>query len=277
MREVYCHCRRGDHCGGGVCRPSGARRRSGSDHHRGLQSAVARRDVSRRHQAAKFDIANGIDITFIERPPDAYAAQFNSGEFQVGGSASVLIVGLGTTRGIKTSYLFNMFDYFGTVVTGRPEIKTLADLNGKQARRRQGHHELHDVRLVRQAAGRRSGLAPGGEYRNARPGRLRAGRSRRCGADLGAGLYAGQGASGRRFVPSISTSQRSGATYAGGGVLPNLGVAAHQEWIDTASRSDPADFIAPTNRPPPGSGQPGRCGAAGRPVKDDAQRRRSWR
>src|SRR6202020_2217505 len=38
----------------------------------------------------KFDIANGIDITFVERTPDAYAAEFNSGEFQVGGSASVL-------------------------------------------------------------------------------------------------------------------------------------------------------------------------------------------
>ena len=80
----------------------------------------------------KFDIQNGIDITFVERPPDAYAAQFNSGEFQVGGSASVLILGLGATRGIKTSYLFNLFDYWGTVVTSRPEIKTLADLKGKQ-------------------------------------------------------------------------------------------------------------------------------------------------
>src|ERR1700739_4557735 len=80
----------------------------------------------------KFDIANGIDITFVERTPDAYAAQFNSGEFQVGGSASVLIVGLGATRGIKTSYLFNLFDYWGTVVTSHPEIKALADLKGKQ-------------------------------------------------------------------------------------------------------------------------------------------------
>src|ERR1022692_202319 len=44
----------------------------------------------------KFDVANGIDITFVERPPDAYAAQFNTGEFQLGGSASVLILGLGT-------------------------------------------------------------------------------------------------------------------------------------------------------------------------------------
>ncbi len=64
----------------------------------------------------KFDIANGVDITFVERPPDAYAAQFNSGEFQVGGSASVLILGLGTTRGVKASYLFNIFDFWGTVV-----------------------------------------------------------------------------------------------------------------------------------------------------------------
>src|ERR1700733_8382577 len=80
----------------------------------------------------KFDLANGVDITFVERPPDAYAAQFNTGEFQVGGSASVLILGLGATRGIKTSYLFNLFDYFGTVVTSHADIKTLADLAGKQ-------------------------------------------------------------------------------------------------------------------------------------------------
>ena len=32
-------------------------------------------------KAQKFDIANGLDITFEERPPDAYATQFNSGEF----------------------------------------------------------------------------------------------------------------------------------------------------------------------------------------------------
>jgi len=80
----------------------------------------------------KFDIANGVDITFVERPPDAYATEFNAGDFPVGGSASVMILGLGATRGIKTSYLFNLFDYWGTVVTSRPDIKTLADLAGKQ-------------------------------------------------------------------------------------------------------------------------------------------------
>src|SRR5262249_61467285 len=80
----------------------------------------------------KYDLANGVDINFVERPPDAYAAQFNSGEFKVGGSASVLILGLGNTRGVKVSYLFNLFDYWGTAVTNRSDIKMLADLKGRQ-------------------------------------------------------------------------------------------------------------------------------------------------
>jgi ABC-type nitrate/sulfonate/bicarbonate transport system substrate-binding protein len=79
-----------------------------------------------------FDRANGLDIDFVERTPDAYATEFNSGEFQLGGSASLLIVGLADTRGVKVSYLFNLFDYWGAVVTQRPEIKTLADLKGRE-------------------------------------------------------------------------------------------------------------------------------------------------
>jgi ABC-type nitrate/sulfonate/bicarbonate transport system substrate-binding protein len=80
----------------------------------------------------KFDEANGLDITFAKRTPDAYAAQFNSGEFQVGGSAAVLTVGLADTRGVKVAYLFNLFDYWGGVVTQRPNIKTISDLKGKE-------------------------------------------------------------------------------------------------------------------------------------------------
>ncbi len=83
-------------------------------------------------KARKLDEVNGLDITFQTRTPDAYAAQFNSGEFQVGGSASLLTIGLADLRGMKVSYLFNLFDFWGAVVTGKPEIKTLADLQGKQ-------------------------------------------------------------------------------------------------------------------------------------------------
>lgn len=80
----------------------------------------------------KLDAANGLDITFAERTPDAYATEFNSGEFPLGGSAALLTVGLADTRGVPVTYLFNLFDYWGAVVTQRPGIKTLADLAGKQ-------------------------------------------------------------------------------------------------------------------------------------------------
>ena len=83
-------------------------------------------------KAKKLDQANGLDITFHERTPDAYTAQFNSGEFKVGGSASLQTIALGDIRGVKVKYLFNLFDFWGTVVTSRPEIKTLKDLEGKQ-------------------------------------------------------------------------------------------------------------------------------------------------
>ncbi|WP_161139623.1 ABC transporter substrate-binding protein [Propylenella binzhouense] len=82
-------------------------------------------------EAQKFDEKNGLQVTFEERPPDAYAAQFNSGEFQVGGSAALLTVGLADIRGVDVTYLFNLFDYWGAVVTSRPEVKTLKDLEGK--------------------------------------------------------------------------------------------------------------------------------------------------
>jgi NitT/TauT family transport system substrate-binding protein len=83
-------------------------------------------------KAQKFDQANGLDITFAERPPDAYVTQFNSGEFKIGGSASLTTLGLADVRGVKVKYLFNIFDYWGTVVTSRDNVKTLKDLEGKE-------------------------------------------------------------------------------------------------------------------------------------------------
>jgi NitT/TauT family transport system substrate-binding protein len=83
-------------------------------------------------KAKKIDAAHGLDIEFVERPPDAYTTQFNSGEFKVGGSAAVLTVGIADARGVKVKYLFNLFDFWGTIVTSRPAIKTVKDLEGKQ-------------------------------------------------------------------------------------------------------------------------------------------------
>jgi NitT/TauT family transport system substrate-binding protein len=83
-------------------------------------------------KAKKLDEANGLDLTFAERPPTAYTTQFNSGEFKVGGSAALLTVGLAELRGVKVKYLFNLFDFWGGVVTSRPEIKSVKDLEGKE-------------------------------------------------------------------------------------------------------------------------------------------------
>jgi len=82
-------------------------------------------------KAKKFDAKNGIDIVFTERPPDAYLVQFNTGEFQVGGSAALLNVGMAAEKGVKVVYLFNIFNYWSYVVTSRPDVKSLKDLEGK--------------------------------------------------------------------------------------------------------------------------------------------------
>src|SRR5262249_15646313 len=83
-------------------------------------------------KAQKFDAANRLDIEFAERTPDAYTAQFNSGEFKIGGSVALLTVGLADIRGVKVKYLFNLFDLSRAALTPRPEVKTLKDLGGKQ-------------------------------------------------------------------------------------------------------------------------------------------------
>lgn len=82
-------------------------------------------------KAQKLDEKNGLLIKFDERTPDAYTAQFNSGEYQLGGSAALLTVGLADARGVKVTYLFNLFDFWGAVVTSRPDVKVLKDLEGK--------------------------------------------------------------------------------------------------------------------------------------------------
>src|SRR5262245_8291388 len=82
-------------------------------------------------KAQKLDEKNGLALTSAERTPDAYTAQFNSGEYKLGGSAALLTVGLADLRGVKVTYLFNLFDYWGSVVTSRNDVNALKDLEGK--------------------------------------------------------------------------------------------------------------------------------------------------
>ena len=140
-------------------------------------------------KAQKLDEKNGLAIKFEERTPDAYTAQFNSGEFQLGGSASLLTVGLADIRGVKVTYLFNLFDFWGAVVTSRPEVKTLKDLEGKELAAAKGTTNYVMFDWFARQLGADTVEILRGQYRDARPDRLRAGRSRRRRAALGAGLY----------------------------------------------------------------------------------------
>ncbi|MCL6598905.1 MAG: ABC transporter substrate-binding protein [Alicyclobacillus macrosporangiidus] len=79
----------------------------------------------------KLDVKNGIHIRFHELSPDAYNTEFASGQYPVGGSAAILSEGLRMNRGVKVSYVFNLFDFWGALVTSDPSIKTLKDLQGK--------------------------------------------------------------------------------------------------------------------------------------------------
>src|SRR5271167_4927449 len=179
----------------------------------------------------KFDIRNGIDMTFVERPPDAYAAQFNTGEFQLGGSASVLILGLGAARGIKTSYLFNLFDYWGTVVTSHPDIKTLADLAGKQLAAAKGTTNYTMFAWL----AKQQGVDPESfqVVNTATPGLVGYALADRADAVQ---LWEPAYTLVKAQRPDIHTIDLNIAkvwgAYAGSGAPPYLGVAAHQEWID---------------------------------------------
>jgi len=179
----------------------------------------------------KYDIANGVDINFVERPPDAYAAQFNSGEFKVGGSASVLILGLGNTRGIKISYLFNLFDYWGAAVTSRADIKTLADLKGRQIAGARGTTNF----TVFEWFAQQQGIDPKSlqVLNTATPGLIGYALADRADA-----VQVWEPAYSMLLAkrPGIHTIDLNIAKvwhdYAGSERFPNLGVAAHQDWIE---------------------------------------------
>jgi ABC-type nitrate/sulfonate/bicarbonate transport system substrate-binding protein len=81
---------------------------------------------------AKTDIKNGIKIKWTHKPPKAYNMGYFSGEFKVGASGALLNDAIRRTKGHKTVFLFNTFDYFGTVLSNDPAIKTLKDLEGRK-------------------------------------------------------------------------------------------------------------------------------------------------
>jgi NitT/TauT family transport system substrate-binding protein len=77
------------------------------------------------------DGKHGLDLKFTYATPDNYNSEFGAGHYDVGASAALLSEGLRTERDSNVTYLFNLFDFYGTVVTQKSDIKDLTDLKGR--------------------------------------------------------------------------------------------------------------------------------------------------
>jgi NitT/TauT family transport system substrate-binding protein len=181
-------------------------------------------------KAQKLDEKHGLSIAFEERTPDAYTAQFNSGEFKVSGSAALLTVGLADARGVKVAYLFNLFDYWGGVVTSRPEIKSIKDIEGRDLAAAKGttNYVMFDW-LARQL-----GADPGkfSVVNTATPGLVGYALADRASAVL---IWEPAYTVLHAKKPSIRlldlNIKESWKQFAGGADIPFVGVAAHLDWI----------------------------------------------
>lgn len=179
----------------------------------------------------KLDEQNGLAITFVERTPDAYTAQFNSGEFQLGGSAAVLTVGQADVRGVKVAYLFNLFDYWGTVVTSKPSIKSLKDLEGQDLAAARGTTNY----VMFEWFARQQGVDPTkmSVVNTATPGLVGyAMADRASGVQLWEPAYTVLLAKKPELRTLDLEIGKRWTAYAGSRNIPYLGVAAHISWIE---------------------------------------------
>ncbi|HVV61930.1 MAG TPA: ABC transporter substrate-binding protein [Pseudolabrys sp.] len=203
-------------------------------------------------KAQKLDAANGLDIDFVERPPTAYTTQFNSGEFKVGGSAALLTVGLADLRGVKVKYLFNLFDFWGTVVTSRPEVKSLKDLEGKELAA--AHATTNYVMFEFFAKKLGVDVSKIKVVNTATPGLVGYAVADRADAvQLWEPAYTLLKAKKPDIRMLDTNMSKTWSAFAGGQSIPYLGVAAHTDWIEQhegtvrklyATYKAAADFIA---------------------------------
>ncbi len=203
-------------------------------------------------KAKKMDEAHGLDIEFVERPPDAYTTQFNSGEFKVGGSAAVLTVGLADARGVKLKYLFNLFDYWGAIVTSRPEIKTLKNIEGKQLAAASSTTNFVMSEFFAKQQG--VDISKIQVINTAPPGLVGYALADRADAiQLWEPAYTLLKAKKPDIRILDSSMTKTWKSFAGGERIPYLGVAAHSDWIEAnqalipklyATYKDAGEFIA---------------------------------
>jgi ABC-type nitrate/sulfonate/bicarbonate transport system substrate-binding protein len=194
-------------------------------------------------KAKKFDTANGLDLDFVERPPTAYTTQFNSGEFKVGGSAALLTVGLADERGVKVKYLFNLFDFWGGVVTSRPEIKSVKDLEGQEvaAARATTNFQMFDFFAKKLGAD----VSKMKIVNTAPPGLVGyAVADRAAAVQLWEPAYTLLKAKKPGLRLLDLQLEKTWKTFAGGTDIPYLGIAAHTDWIEANQAVIPKLYAA---------------------------------
>ena len=190
-----------------------------------------------------FDVAHGLDITFAERTPDAYAAQFNSGEFQVGGSAALLTVGLAEARGVEATYLFNLFDFWGAVVTTRDDVQSLTDLAGKDLAAATGTTNYQMFRWLADQQG--VDLSQVTAVNTAPPGLVGYAMADRAAAvQLWEPAFTSLTSQNANVRPLDLNIVGAWQEFAGSENIPYLGVAAHRDWIEENQETVSALYAA---------------------------------
>jgi NitT/TauT family transport system substrate-binding protein len=79
----------------------------------------------------QFDKENGLDLEFVYKPSNTYNVDFAAGQDLVGGSSALISEARRVNEGVPVRYLFNVFTFYGAVLTEQPDIQALKDLEGK--------------------------------------------------------------------------------------------------------------------------------------------------
>lgn len=88
--------------------------------------------VSFMIRAGRFDEKNGIKVNFKPRNLGASLNDYRSGLTSINSTSAIVHEGDHLNRGVPTRLLFGTIEYYGTVLTSDPDIKTLKDLEGKK-------------------------------------------------------------------------------------------------------------------------------------------------
>ena len=209
-----------------------ARADAGQDHHRRVRPALARRLPAADHQGAEARRGQRARHHLRGAPAGRLhrAVQFRRipGRRQRGADD----VGLADVRGVKVELPVQPVRLLGRGRHHAAEVNTLKDLEGKElaAARSTTNYMMFD--WSGQEAGRRHRQDRGGQHGNAGPDRLCAGRPRRRGPAVGAGLHILISPRSRRSARSTDGIARRGTRSPAAARIPYLGVAAHIDWIE---------------------------------------------